>query len=499
MAPLSKGQHITSPDGPGEVMEVVSDNFFVIKLDSGETRTFTFAELEIAPLNHHEASPGNIGSISGESPEHVIARAEHARQIVARLDHHDLPETEHAINENLTNPSFKQQTPMEISEKALDVINDLIEINNDRVEGFEKASRDLEGQDEDLIMVFNKMAAQSEQNVAELTDIVLQYGGDPAEGSSTSGALHRAWLDIKSAFTGGDMEAVLNECERGEDAIKAAYFKALDPENELSPEIVEVLQTQQMGIVASHDLIKSLCDQLEEDEDDEDEDDDIDDTVAGEPAYQDGAAATGTTYASSTTNNEYGQQTFDAPAPESIAQEEAWEEKQTTATGSSKLMEFFVDELKDLLWAERELAETLPDMAEAATSQELKTAFTNHLAETEVHITRLEQIFGILGLEPDTTKCDAMAGIVDEGDEIISHTEEGTAQRDVGLIFAGQKAEHYEIASYGGMVSLAKTLGFYDIAEILVLTLDEEKTADALLTEIAENHVNYEASTEPGE
>jgi ferritin-like metal-binding protein YciE len=159
-------------------------------------------------------------------------------------------------------------------------------------------------------------------------------------------------------------------------------------------------------------------------------------------------------------------------------------------------MEFFVNELKDLLWAERELVETLPDMAEAATSQELKTAFTNHLAETETHVTRLEQIFGMLGLEPETTKCDAMSGIIDEGDEIISDTDEGTAQRDVGLIFAGQKAEHYEIASYGGMISLAKTLGYYDIAEMLVQTIDEEKSADALLTEIAENHINYEASTE---
>ena len=89
-----------------------------------------------------------------------------------------------------------------------------------------------------------------------------------------------------------------------------------------------------------------------------------------------------------------------------------------------------------------------------------------------------------------------MAGIVDEGASIISNTEEGTAQRDVGLIFAGQKAAHYEIASYGGMVSLVKTLGYYEIAELLVLTLDEEKTADCLLTKIVENHINYDAGLE---
>jgi ferritin-like metal-binding protein YciE len=89
-----------------------------------------------------------------------------------------------------------------------------------------------------------------------------------------------------------------------------------------------------------------------------------------------------------------------------------------------------------------------------------------------------------------------MDGIVDEGEEIISDTEDGTATRDVGLIFAGQKVEHYEIASYGGMVSLAKTLGYHEVADLLILTLNEEKTADDLLTGIAENHVNYEAAGE---
>jgi ferritin-like metal-binding protein YciE len=197
-----------------------------------------------------------------------------------------------------------------------------------------------------------------------------------------------------------------------------------------------------------------------------------------------------------TGNNDYQLNEGFIPEPESIEQEEAWQEREANEKGDSKLLEFFVNELKDLLWAERELAETLPDMAEAATSQELKSAFTNHQAETETHAHRLEQIFGMLGLEPDTTKCDAMSGIIDEGDEIISDTEEGTAQRDVGLIFAGQKAEHYEIASYGGMISLAKMLGYPEIAEILIMTIDEEKAADALLTQIAEHHINYDASKE---
>jgi ferritin-like metal-binding protein YciE len=101
--------------------------------------------------------------------------------------------------------------------------------------------------------------------------------------------------------------------------------------------------------------------------------------------------------------------------------------------------------------------------------------------------------------EADDTKCEAMAGIIEEGEEIIDDTEEGTAHRDVGLIFAGQKAEHYEIATYGGLTTLAKTLGYVDAAGILHATLEEEKEADHLLTDIAENDINYQASQEPSE
>lgn len=165
----------------------------------------------------------------------------------------------------------------------------------------------------------------------------------------------------------------------------------------------------------------------------------------------------------------------------------------------SKLKEFFVDQLEDLLWAEQKLVKTLPKMQEAATSQQLKEAFANHCEETRQHVSRLEQIFGIIGEEVDTTKCPAMAGIVSEGEDIIDDTDDGSAQRDVGLIFAGQKAEHYEIATYGGMVTLAKTLGYDDAADILSQTLAEEKQADELLTQIAENNVNQLAGTEPKE
>jgi ferritin-like metal-binding protein YciE len=170
-----------------------------------------------------------------------------------------------------------------------------------------------------------------------------------------------------------------------------------------------------------------------------------------------------------------------------------------TAVQDSKLKEFFVDQLKDIYWAEKKLVKTLPKMQEAATTQQLRDAFGSHLTETEGHVDRLEEIFGIVGEDPDATKCPAMAGIVDEGEDIIDDTDEGTAQRDVGLIFAGQKAEHYEIATYGGLISLAQTLGYDDAVGLLQQTLDEEKGADTKLSSIAENNINYQAAQEQSE
>ena len=162
----------------------------------------------------------------------------------------------------------------------------------------------------------------------------------------------------------------------------------------------------------------------------------------------------------------------------------------------SKLAEFFHDELKDIYWAEKHLLKAIPKMQKAATSEELAAAFADHLEVTKEHVTRLENVFEILGHKPQAKKCDAMDGITKEGESIIEDTEAGTATRDVGLIMAAQKVEHYEIATYGGLHQLALTLGYEDVAEILETTLTEEKETDEKLTEIAENHVNYEASTE---
>src|SRR5215469_5973128 len=166
---------------------------------------------------------------------------------------------------------------------------------------------------------------------------------------------------------------------------------------------------------------------------------------------------------------------------------------------TSKLQEFFIDQLQDIYWAEQRLTKALPKLEEAASSVELRQAFNSHLQETRNHVSRVEKVFELIGVPAHAKKCHAISGIVEEGEEIIDETEEHTAQRDVGLIFAGQKAEHYEIATYGGLVTLARTLGLSDAAEILSVTLTEEKKADSLLTRIAESGINVQAKEEVSE
>lgn len=168
----------------------------------------------------------------------------------------------------------------------------------------------------------------------------------------------------------------------------------------------------------------------------------------------------------------------------------------TTPEMSPKLHKFFVGELKDIYWAEKHLTKALPKMKKAATTEELKTAFDNHLEATKGHVTRLEEIFGLLNEKAVAKKCDAMEGLVKEGESIIADTEAGTSTRDVGLIMAAQKVEHYEIATYGCLHQLAVTMGHDNVAGILEETLNEEKDADQLLTGIAEEHVNYDATGE---
>jgi ferritin-like metal-binding protein YciE len=162
----------------------------------------------------------------------------------------------------------------------------------------------------------------------------------------------------------------------------------------------------------------------------------------------------------------------------------------------SALLELFTDEIRDIYWAEKHLTKALPRMQKAATTQALQEAFSNHLEQTMEHVARLEQVFELLEEKPRGKKCEAMEGLVEEAKSVIEDTENETATRDVALIIAAQKVEHYEIAAYGGLCQLAKTLGLEEVAEILGTTLGEEKETDLLLTDIAESQVNYQASEE---
>lgn len=167
-----------------------------------------------------------------------------------------------------------------------------------------------------------------------------------------------------------------------------------------------------------------------------------------------------------------------------------------TPKEESALKELFTDELKDILWAENQLSKSLKKLAEASTSEELKSAFETHLTETEGQIERLKQVFKSIGEEAEPKKCEAMAGLAKEAEELIKSTEEGTEVRDVALISAAQKCEHYEIATYGTLKTLAGVLGFTEAQGLLQETLEEEKKTDHLLTQIAEGSVNESAKNE---
>lgn len=167
-----------------------------------------------------------------------------------------------------------------------------------------------------------------------------------------------------------------------------------------------------------------------------------------------------------------------------------------TPKQENALKELFIDELKDIYWAEQHLVKALPKMIKGATSDELKQTITDHLEQTKNHVTRLESIFASIGEKAKAVKCEAMAGLLKEAEELLEETDKGTEVRDVAIISASQKVEHYEIASYGTMRTLAGVLGFTEAQKILDETLAEEKEADSLLTQVAENYVNEAAAAE---
>lgn len=163
---------------------------------------------------------------------------------------------------------------------------------------------------------------------------------------------------------------------------------------------------------------------------------------------------------------------------------------------NSKFHKLFVEELKDIYWAEKNLVKALGKMKKAATSEELIAAISEHQEVTQGQLERLDQVFASIGMEPKAKKCEAMAGLIAEGQEVIDDTEEDSAVRDAGIIICSQKIEHYEIAAYGSLRTLAALMQHNEAAELLAQTLSEEKEADSKLTQIAESSVNEEASAE---
>lgn len=156
------------------------------------------------------------------------------------------------------------------------------------------------------------------------------------------------------------------------------------------------------------------------------------------------------------------------------------------------LQDLFVQQLKDLYDAEQQLTVALPDMAQAASSADLRDAFNMHYRQTQEHVRRLEQVFRGLNCEPESESCPAMKGLIKEGKDMIA-AKGDPAVRDAGLIAAAQRVEHYEMAGYGAVRTYAQHLGRDDLAQILQQTLDEEGHTDKMLTSLAESGINQMA------
>ena len=159
----------------------------------------------------------------------------------------------------------------------------------------------------------------------------------------------------------------------------------------------------------------------------------------------------------------------------------------------SSLIEFFVNQVRDLYWAKRYVVKSLPKMRNAAASIELRDAFEKQFQQAREHIIKLEHIFDLLDEKCVATKCDDMECLVEEEELVVAETEDGSPVREIGLIFSAQKIKHHEIASYEGLVQLAKILGLDEIQTILEETLSEEKAASKFLNRITES-ISYEAN-----
>jgi uncharacterized protein (TIGR02284 family) len=149
---------------------------------------------------------------------------------------------------------------MEVNENLIEVLNDLIRINNDRIAGYKRAADEADDADVDLKAIFHRMADESRQYIAELTREVVKLGGEPATGTTASGKIYRAWMDVKATFTGSDRLAVLSSCEFGEDAAQKAYQEAISSDDTLSIDIRQLISNQKASLRVSHDTIKKLRD-----------------------------------------------------------------------------------------------------------------------------------------------------------------------------------------------------------------------------------------------
>ncbi|MDQ6814495.1 MAG: ferritin-like domain-containing protein [Bacteroidota bacterium] len=170
--------------------------------------------------------------------------------------------------------------------------------------------------------------------------------------------------------------------------------------------------------------------------------------------------------------------------------------KAAPLTEETMLQNLFLDSLKDIYYAEKTGVKALPKLAKAATSEQLRGAFEQHAQQTNGQVQRLEQIFQQIGKKAQGKKCEAIEGLVREADSLIKETRKGSKTRDVALIMAVQKMEHYEIASYGSIATLAALMGQSQVKELLGQTLQEEKDTDEILTQLALNNINQEAQQE---
>jgi uncharacterized protein (TIGR02284 family) len=149
---------------------------------------------------------------------------------------------------------------MATNDNLTEVLNDLIRINNDRIEGYKRAIKEADDSDVDLKAIFSRMEDESRQYLSELTREVVKLGGEPAEGTTASGKIYRAWMDVKATFTGSDRAAVLASCEFGEDAAQKAYQEALTTDEALTTEVRQLIANQQASLKVSHDTIKKYRD-----------------------------------------------------------------------------------------------------------------------------------------------------------------------------------------------------------------------------------------------